>query len=223
MVQKKVKATAGKAKTKVKAKVKVKVAKVAAKPKLRSEAKSKAKGKMKTVKVAVKTNKTKPVNKKTKVVVVSPVKKVSRVSQSAVSGPMGVKPYNLKKGEEYMSQGQLDHFRSILLNWKKQLMQEVDRTKHHLQVDAANYPDPVDRASQEEEFNLELRTRDRERKLLRKIDAMINRIDEHDYGFCDDCGAEIGIRRLEARPTANQCVECKTIAEIREKQVGETV
>lgn len=138
-----------------------------------------------------------------------------------VWGPTDVKPYQLANNEEYMSDKQLKHFRSVLLNWKSQLMEEVDRTMHHMQDEASNFPDPIDRASQEEEFNLELRTRDRERKLLRKIEETLNRIDEHDYGYCDDCGAEIGVRRLEARPTANQCIECKTIAEIREKQVGD--
>jgi DnaK suppressor protein len=136
-------------------------------------------------------------------------------------GPTGVQPYQPKKNEEYMNAKQLEHFRKILLNWKEQLMEEVDRTMHHMQDEAANYPDPVDRASQEEEFSLELRARDRERKLLKKIDEALGRIKDNDYGFCDDCGAEIGIRRLEARPTANQCIECKTIAEIREKQIGD--
>lgn len=142
---------------------------------------------------------------------------------SAVFGPLGVKPYQLKAKEEYMNEKQLEHLRQILLNWKAQLMDEVDRTVHHMQDEAANYPDPIDRASQEEEFNLELRTRDRERKLLKKIEETLIRINDHDYGYCDDCGAEIGMRRLEARPTATQCIECKTIAEIREKQVGEGV
>lgn len=140
---------------------------------------------------------------------------------NAASGPVGVKPYHIKKGESYMNEEQLAHFENILLQWKSQLMQEVDRTVQHMQDEAANHPDPLDRAIQEEGFNLELRTRDRERKLLKKIEEMIGRIKDHDYGFCDDCGAEIGIRRLEARPTANQCIECKTISELKEKQVGD--
>ncbi|MCL5260959.1 MAG: RNA polymerase-binding protein DksA [Gammaproteobacteria bacterium] len=150
-------------------------------------------------------------------------KKITAVKKhtSAALGPVGVKPYQLKTSEEYMNEKQLKHFQNILLEWREQLMSEVDRTMHHMQDEAANYPDPVDRASQEEEFSLELRTRDRERKLLKKIDEALNRIKDHDYGFCDDCGAEIGVRRLEARPTATQCIECKTIAEIREKQTGE--
>ncbi|MEQ6886439.1 RNA polymerase-binding protein DksA [Salicola sp. Rm-C-2C1-2] len=119
-----------------------------------------------------------------------------------------------------MNSEQLEHFRRILLGWKQELMEEVDRTMHHLQEDAENYADPSDRATQEEEFSLELRTRDRERKLIRKIDKTIDRIDKDDYGFCDQCGVEIGIRRLEARPTATLCIDCKTLAEIREKQTG---
>lgn len=129
-------------------------------------------------------------------------------------------PYKPKKGEEYMNDKQRDHFKKILLNWREQLMQEVDRTVHHMQDDAANYPDPADRATQEEEFSLELRTRDRERKLIRKIDSTIEAIAQDDYGFCESCGIEIGIRRLEARPTANKCIDCKTLDEIKEKQLG---
>ena len=112
------------------------------------------------------------------------------------------------------------HFANILNTWKQELMEEVDRTVHHMQDEAANFPDPADRASQEEEFSLELRTRDRERKLIKKIDQTLQRIEEDDYGFCDSCGVEIGIRRLEARPTATLCIDCKTLAEIKEKQVG---
>tara|TARA_R110002072_G_scaffold622_4_gene4775 strand:- start:15859 stop:16305 length:447 start_codon:yes stop_codon:yes gene_type:complete len=129
-------------------------------------------------------------------------------------------PYVEKKGEEYMSADQLDHFRAILLSWKKELMEEVDRTVHHMKEDASNYADPSDRATQEEEFSLELRTRDRERKLIKKIDKTLDRIKEDDYGFCDSCGVEIGVRRLEARPTATLCIDCKTLAEIKERQTG---
>ena len=132
----------------------------------------------------------------------------------------GFTPYVEKAGEEYMNEGQRDHFRKILLAWKQELMEEVDRTMHHMQEDAANYADPSDRATQEEEFSLELRTRDRERKLIKKIDQTIDLIDKDEYGFCDSCGVEIGIRRLEARPTATLCIDCKTLAEIREKQTG---
>jgi DnaK suppressor protein len=130
----------------------------------------------------------------------------------------GFTPYKEKKGEEYMNDKQLEHFRSILNAWKSELMQEVDRTVHHMKDDAANFPDPADRASQEEEFSIELRTRDRERKLIKKIDESLNELDNGDYGYCETCGVEIGIRRLEARPTATMCIDCKTLEEIKEKQ-----
>lgn len=129
-------------------------------------------------------------------------------------------PYQEKKGEEYMCEAQVEHFTKILQQWKRELMEEVDRTVTHMKDDAANFPDPADRASQEEEFSLELRTRDRERKLIKKIDQTLQRIEEGDYGFCDFCGVEIGIRRLEARPTATLCIDCKTLAEIKERQLG---
>lgn len=128
-------------------------------------------------------------------------------------------PYKPKKGEDYMNPRQRDHFKAILLNWRKELMEEVDRTVHHLQDEAANFPDPADRASQEEEFSIELRTRERERRLIKKIDQTIESIDQDDYGYCTTCGVEIGIRRLEARPTATQCVDCKTLDELKEKQL----
>ena len=128
-------------------------------------------------------------------------------------------PYEPKRGEAYMDSKQLDHFRDILLKWRQDLMEEVDRTVHHMQDEAANFPDPADRATQEEEFSIELRTRDRERQLIKKIDKTIERIDQEDYGYCDTCGVEIGLRRLEARPTATQCVDCKTLDEIKERQL----
>jgi len=130
------------------------------------------------------------------------------------------KPYQQGKDEEYMSEGMRAHFAAILNAWKMELMQEVDRTVHHMQDEAANFPDPVDRASQEEEFSIELRTRDRERKLIKKIDEALQRIEDNEYGWCESCGVEIGLRRLEARPTATQCIDCKTLAEIKEKQTG---
>ncbi len=129
-------------------------------------------------------------------------------------------PYKIKKGEEYMNEAQVEHFHNILGAWKMELMQEVDRTVHHMQDEAANFPDPNDRASQESDFTMELRTRDRERKLIKKIDESIDNLDSGDYGYCDDCGIEIGIRRLEARPTANQCIDCKSLSEIREKSMS---
>lgn len=129
-------------------------------------------------------------------------------------------PYKESKGEEYMSENMRAHFTNILNTWKQELMEEVDRTVNYMQDEAANFPDPADRASQEEEFSLELRTRDRERKLIKKIDETITLIESEDYGWCDACGIEIGIRRLEARPTATMCIDCKTLAEIKEKQMG---
>ncbi|WP_121142149.1 RNA polymerase-binding protein DksA, partial [Pseudomonas aeruginosa] len=120
----------------------------------------------------------------------------------------------------YMSERMRAHFTAILNKWKQELMEEVDRTVHHMQDEAANFPDPADRASQEEEFSLELRARDRERKLIKKIDETLQLIEDEEYGWCDSCGVEIGIRRLEARPTATLCIDCKTLAEIREKQLG---
>ena len=132
----------------------------------------------------------------------------------------GFAPYQPQAGEEYMSPAQLTHFQGILNAWKKELMEEVDRTVHHMQDESANLPDPNDRATQEEEFSLELRARDRERKLIRKIDEALKSIDDGEYGYCEACGVEIGIRRLEARPTATLCIDCKTLAEIKEKQMG---
>ncbi len=129
-------------------------------------------------------------------------------------------PYKVKKGEEYMNSAQRDHFKMILHAWKQDLMEEVDRTVNHLKEDAANFADPNDRASQEEEFSLELRARDRERKLTNKINDTLELIELDEYGYCDTCGVEIGIRRLEARPTATLCIDCKTLAEIKEKQLG---
>ena len=132
----------------------------------------------------------------------------------------GVEAYQEKPGEEYMNADQLEHFKLILEAWRNQLREEVDRTLNHMQDEAANFPDPVDRAAQEEEFSLELRARDRERKLIKKIEKTLQKIEEDDFGFCDSCGIEIGIRRLEARPTADQCIDCKTLAEIKEKQMA---
>ncbi|MDZ7923254.1 MAG: RNA polymerase-binding protein DksA [Marinagarivorans sp.] len=141
-------------------------------------------------------------------------------SQATSFALHGFTPYEVKDGEEYMSNTQKVHFKGLLFAWKKELMEEVDRTVNHMKDEAANFPDPADRASQEEEFSLELRTRDRERKLIKKIDKTLELIENDDYGFCEACGVEIGIRRLEARPTATQCVDCKTLAEIKERQVG---
>lgn len=132
----------------------------------------------------------------------------------------GVEAYQTKPDEEYMNEAQKTHFRKILGAWRTQLREEVDRTVGYMKDEAANFPDPVDRAAQEEEFALELRARDRERKLIKKIEKTLQKIEEDDFGYCEHCGVEIGIRRLEARPTADLCIDCKTLAEIKEKQMA---
>jgi DnaK suppressor protein len=141
--------------------------------------------------------------------------------ESLLAGPRNVQPYIVKRGEQYMSKDQLEHFRFILLSWKRDLMVEVDRTVSHMKDEAANFPDPNDRATQEEEFSLELRTRDRERKLIRKIDDALKRIEDGSYGYCLETGEEIGIKRLEARPVATLSLEAQERRERREKQYGD--
>jgi len=143
------------------------------------------------------------------------------MSASLLSGPRNVQPYQIRKGEEYMSKEQLEHFRRILASWKQDLMQEVDRTVLHMKDEAANFPDPNDRATQESEFSLELRTRDRERKLIRKIDEALKRIEDGSYGYCLETGEPIGVKRLEARPVATLSVEAQERRERREKQFGD--
>ena len=128
------------------------------------------------------------------------------------------KPYKPSRGESYMNDEQLEHFRQLLLSWRSDLVNEVTKTVGHMKDEAANFPDPADRATQEEEFSLELRARDRERKLIKKIDGTLERISIDNYGYCDACGIEIGVKRLEARPTATLCIDCKTLAEIKERQ-----
>lgn len=147
-----------------------------------------------------------------------PAAKKADKAQETSASMYGIAPYQPGAKEEYMSAGQLVHFRKILEAWRDELMVEVDRTMTHMQDESSALPDINDRATQEEEFAIELRTRDRERKLLRKIEQSIQAISEDDYGYCDTCGIEIGLRRLEARPTATQCIDCKTLAEIKEKQ-----
>jgi len=148
-------------------------------------------------------------------------RKTTRKSTASQIGPVpGIAPYKEHKGEEYMNDKQVEHFRKILLAWKRDLMEEVDRTVHHMQDDAANFPDPNDRATQESEFSMELRARDRERKLIKKIDESIRHLDNDEFGYCEACGVEIGVKRLEARPTATLCIDCKILDEIREKQMG---
>jgi RNA polymerase-binding transcription factor len=141
-------------------------------------------------------------------------------STTDLSSLINIEPYQRKPGEEYMNAQQRKHFEDILYGWKLELMRGVDSTVGHMKDEAANFPDPADRASQEEEFSLELRTRDRERKLIKKIDQALERIQENEFGYCEACGVEIGIRRLEARPTATLCIDCKTLAEIKEKQTA---
>ena len=198
---------AAKAKTKAKAKAKSKAA-----PKKKAAQKKKAAPKKK-----VATKKKATPKKKA-----APKKKVEPKARPATAKQLSedFTPYQIKRGEEYMNESQREHFKQILLNWRNELMQEVDRTVHHMQDEAANPPDPADRATLEEEFSIELRTRDRERRLIKKIDSTIEKIAIDDYGWCDSCGVEIGIRRLEARPTADKCIDCKTLDEIKEKQLG---
>ena len=202
------KAVKKKAATKKKAAAKKKAVKKAS-PKKKAVAKKKAAPKKKSVK---KSAAKKKVAKKTA------KKAVKRLSDDL--GYTDFTPYREKRGEDYMNTEQVEHFRMILNGWKQQLMSKVDETVHHMQDEAANFPDPNDRASQESEFAMELRTRDRERKLIKKIDESLADLDEGEYGYCTHCGVEIGVRRLEARPTATQCIDCKTLNEIREKQYG---
>ena len=144
---------------------------------------------------------------------------INTVYDHKIVGPVpSILPYQAKQGEEYMNEAQLEHFKDVLAAWRLQVMEGVDKTVVHLRDDAENYADPNDRATQEEEFSLELRTRDRERKLLKKIEKAIKCIREDDFGYCDACGVEIGLPRLEVRPTATQCIDCKTFEEIRERQ-----
>jgi len=142
-------------------------------------------------------------------------------SGSLLAGPRNVTPYIAKRGEQYMNAVQLDHFRNILNGWKRDLMEEVDRTVSHMKDEAANFPDPNDRATQEEEFSLELRTRDRERKLIRKIDEALKRVEDGSYGYCLETGEEIGVKRLEARPVATLTIEAQERRERRERQYGD--
>jgi DnaK suppressor protein len=140
---------------------------------------------------------------------------------SLLAGPRNVTPYITKRGEAYMNKEQVEHFRNILNSWKRDLMVEVDRTVSHMKDEAANFPDPNDRATQEEEFSLELRTRDRERKLIRKIDEALKRLEDGSYGYCLETGEEIGVKRLEARPVATLTIEAQERRERRERQYGD--
>lgn len=185
----------------------------------KSVKKSETKSVKKVTKKPIKKVAQKPIKKETK----KPVKKVAqktikKETKQSTTGNMGIPFYQEAKGEEYMNEKQLNHIEKILLAWRQSLMEEVDRTVSHMKDEAANFPDPSDRASQEEEFSLELRTRDRERKLIKKIEDSLERLRENDFGYCEACGIEIGLRRLEARPTATLCIDCKTLSEIKERQ-----
>jgi len=203
------------------AKKKVTKKKVAKKKASKKVSKKKVVTKKKIVKKAAKkavSKKRSPVKKKTPVRKKAPVR-VARRKGDALSGPIhGIAPYKPARGEEYMSNKQIEHFRQILSAWKNELIFEVDRTVHHMQDEAANFPDPNDRATQESEFGLELRTRDRERKLLRKIDSALARLDDGSYGFCDETGEDIGLKRLEARPVATLSLEAQERREMAGRQ-----
>ena len=144
----------------------------------------------------------------------------SKITSSSQKGLKQFRAYEAKKGESYMSKSQLNHFRSILNDWKTELSQDIDRTVHTMQDELTSYADPNDRASQESDMALELRNRDRERKLIKKIEETLRNIESQDYGYCTGCGEEIGLKRLEARPTATLCIDCKTLDEMREKQMA---
>lgn len=176
----------------------------------------------KTAKPAVKaTNQTtKPAPKAADKAVATPAAAKAAPAKSVNNGSSSFQPYVAKKGEEYMSKGQLAHFANILDSLKNDLMADIELTVHTMQDEQTVFADPNDRASQETDMALELRNRDRERKLVKKIEKTLDRIKADDYGFCDKCGIEIGIQRLEARPTATLCIDCKTLEELREKQTA---
>jgi len=198
------------------AKKKVAIKKVAKKKVAKKASKKKAVSKKKPASKKKAISRKKPTAKR--VVRKVPARR-ARPRGDVLSGPIhGIEPYKPKRGEEYMSGDQLGHFHNILSAWKSELMFEVDRTVHHMQDEAANFPDPNDRATQESEFGLELRTRDRERKLLRKIDSALARLDDSSYGYCDETGEEIGLKRLEARPVATLCLEAQERRELAERQ-----
>ena len=151
----------------------------------------------------------------------SPPKVVKKVKANTVANNKSkIAAYKPKKNEKYMSAAMKRHFIAVLLLWKEHLLDEMQKTFDHLRAKGETYADPVDRASQEEEFAFELRTRDRERKLINKISTSIEKIKQDDYGWCESCGDEIGVKRLEARPTATHCIDCKTLDEIKERQLS---
>ena len=172
--------------------------------------------------VAKKASPKKPVTKKVTKAKKTIQKKVLKTKPKAgvANNKSKIAPYKVKKNEKYMSAAMKKHFIAVLLLWKEHLKDEMQKTFDHLKTKGETYADPIDRASQEEEFAFELRTRDRERKLINKIAISIEKIKQDDYGWCESCGDEIGIKRLEARPTATHCIDCKTLDEIKEKQLG---
>ena len=171
--------------------------------------------KVATKKVATKKAPTKKVAAKK-----APTKKVVTKKASAKKRTSPISSYKGRKGEKYMSAAMKKHFNAVLIDWREHLKEEMQKTFDHLKNKGESYADPIDRASQEEEFAFELRTRDRERKLINKIAASLEQIKQDDYGYCYACGIEIGVKRLEARPTATHCIDCKTLDEIKEKQLG---
>ena len=186
-----------------------------AKKKMSNKASSK---KVSTKKVSTKKVSTKKASKVSKTVA---KKKISPKSNATLANNKSkIAPYKLRKNEKYMSARMKKHFIAVLLLWKEHLKEEMQKTFDHLKTKGETYADPVDRASQEEEFAFELRTRDRERKLISKIAISIELIKQDEYGWCESCGDEIGIKRLEARPTATHCIDCKTLDEIKEKQLS---
>ena len=209
-------ATANKKQTTVKTAKKVVAPKKPAAPKEPAVAKKKQPAAPKKPAIAKKKQPAAP--KKPAIARKKPVAPKKPVVENTETPTKAVSPYQEKPGEEYMNAKQSQHFRKLLIDWKKTLMEEVERTVHHMQDEASNFPDPNDRATQEEEFALELRTRDRERKLIKKINESLITLETGDYGYCEVCGVEIGVKRLEARPTATLCIDCKTIDEIKERQ-----
>ena len=147
-------------------------------------------------------------------------KKTAVKKSTAKKRTSPISSYKGRKGEKYMSAAMKKHFNAVLIDWREHLKEEMQKTFDHLKNKGESYADPIDRASQEEEFAFELRTRDRERKLINKIAASLDQIKQDDYGYCYACGIEIGVKRLEARPTATHCIDCKTLDEIKEKQLG---
>jgi DnaK suppressor protein len=191
----------------------------------KSTAKKKASKKIILKKTSAKKTPAKKAPAKKTPVKKAPVKKVAAkkatVKRAAVKKRTSpISSYKGRKGEKYMSAAMKKHFNAVLIDWREHLKEEMQKTFDHLKNKGESYADPIDRASQEEEFAFELRTRDRERKLINKIAASIEQIKQDDYGYCYACGIEIGVKRLEARPTATHCIDCKTLDEIKEKQLG---